>query len=269
MIIKGANLGEVETEFNRLGSYGSDLDDSMKKQILYIDNMYYSLLCEKDNVIVNDIPTDSNGNVVIIPGMLNHRCAKGMDNLRNISKYGVLASEWFGIFESEMEGRFCTFISRMKGEDYNGRGSLSEDNHSRLNIGNDILLFFDEDNPVMKYLLHLDYFEYENIKQKNKDKLKEIYSEEEIEMFDKLIEPLSPAGMNMRKDYESKTNYWSAIPGGIPSYLINGICIKNNKFTIEEINELGSLFPNATIFKGDLEIVAMPFNKKEENNKTL
>ena len=50
----------------------------------------------------------------------------------------------------------------MKGNNYPYHGDLAEDDKSRLNIGENIILFFDEENPIMEYLLHLDYFEFEH-----------------------------------------------------------------------------------------------------------
>ena len=59
----------------------------------------------------------------------------------------------------------------------------------------------------------------------------------------------------MRTDYDFKTNYWSAIPGGIPSEFVNGVCIKNNKYTDEELDEISSLFPNAVIFDSTKKVI--------------
>ena len=97
--------------------------------------------------------------------------------------------------------------------------------------------------------------------------LDSLYSKEEISLLEGLIEPFSPAGKHMRKEYDFKTNYWSAIPGGIPSFLINGVCIKNNDFSSETIEEIGNLFPNATVFKGDLEVVRYPQSQVSQSDK--
>lgn len=265
--IKGANLGAKEVEFNNLTNFQWTEDERLQKTIKYLENMYYSVLQKKDIYPVQPIPTDDTNKVIIKPGMINHRCSNDFETIRFISEYGVLASEWFGILESEREACFCTFVSRTKNEGYPYKGDLAEDDYSRLNIGkNNIILFFDESNPIMQYLLHLDYFEYEKIKKENEVELQTLYTEEELDLFDRLIEPLSPAGKDMRKNYEFKTNYWSAIPGGIPSYLINGVCIKNNELSKEEITELSKLFPDATIFKGNLDIVHSP-NYEETTNK--
>ncbi len=266
MKIIGANLGQEEGEYNKLSHYLWTDDKDIEKIIINLENMYLGFLNKFDSPVI-DFPIDENGKAKIVPGMVNHRCDNSLDSLSNISKYGILASEWFGIPESEREGCFCAFVSRMKPESYKILGSMGEDNHSRLNIGRNVILFFDDTNPVMKYLLHLDYFEYEKIKQEDKSKLNELYTKEEIELFDKLIEPFSPAGKNMRKPYDFSVNYWSAIPGGIPSFLVNGICIKKNNYTEEELDKISEMFPNATIFKNDLEVVRYP--KKDINNKSI
>jgi hypothetical protein len=267
LLLKGQNLGTREVEFDYLSNFNWGDNEEEKEIISYIEKLYFYFFNKKDISNIKKMDIDQSGKIIIRPGMVNHRCSCDLNTLKYISKYGVLASEWFGILEDENEGRFCAFVSKTKNENYPYRGDLAEDNKSRLNIGKNILLFFDETNPIMKELLHLDYFEYEKNKNENKENLKNIYSKEEIEMFDKLIEPLSPAGKNMRKNYEYKTNYWSAIPGGIPPYLINGICIKNNELNDETITEISKLFPNATIFKANLDIVRYPYCETLENNK--
>ena len=119
----------------------------------------------------------------------------------------------------------------------------------------------------MEQLLHLDYFEYEKIKQQEPEKLTEIYSEEEIKLFDSIIEPFSPCSKNYHiKDMLPYCD-WSAIPGGIPSQLVNGICIKNKQYDKEYIDEVSKLFSNATIFNGELEIVHTP--KIEKSTQEL
>ena len=265
MIISGANLEPTETEFTNLSGWDWTSDEKKRRLIKYIEDTYYNL--ESQVGEVKEFPHDGNDRVLIVPGMLNHRCSSEFENLESLSTHGVLASEWFGILESEFEGRFCVFISRMKDDNDPYKGDLAEDNRSRLNIGRDVLLFFDEQNPVMKKLLHLDYFEYEGIKNSDPSKIPEIYTSEEIELFDGLIEPLSPAGTMMRSDYDSKFNYWSAIVGGVPSSLVNGVCIKTNNFSDEENKKLSDLFPNATIFNNNLEIVCERKNTIDKPHK--
>lgn len=264
MIIKGANLGEFEGEFNGLTKHGLVDNSSLKNKIRMLERLYYNLYEKAKDSDVVPMTIDEDNHVVIKPYMVNHSCSSDFNNLKSIAKYGVLASEWFGILESEREGCFCTFVSRMKADDYPMKGHLAEDNYSRLNIGRDVLLFFDEANPVMQYLLHLDYFEFEHIKNVSLVSLNQIYTKEERALLGGFIEPLSPAGRNMRSRYDSKSNYWSAIPGGIPSFLINGICIKKNKYSDEELDELSALFPNAVIFNSKKEVIRYPYKLSKD-----
>lgn len=262
MIIDGANLGKVEVKFNNLSNNDWTSDIEVNEIIKKLEEMYIKFYNEKDSQQINSFQVDENGKANIYPGMVYHKCSKKLDNLNNISKYGVLASEWFGILESEQEGRFCSFVSRIKNDNYPLKGTLGEDNYTTLNVGKNVILFFDDKNPIMQYLLHLDYFEYEYIKNTNPEIINSMYTKEEIDLLDKLVEPLSPSGKDMRKNYDYKTNYWSAIPGGIPPFLINGICIKNNEYNEEEINSIIHMFPNATIFNGNLDVLYIPNQEK-------
>ena len=134
-------------------------------------------------------------------------------------------------------------------------------------MSNDLVLFFDSTNPVMEQLLHLDYFEYEKVKQKTPEKLTEIYTSDEIELFEQIIEPFSPGGRNYHTKDMLPYCDWSAIPGGIPSTLVNGICTKTKSYDKEYIEEVSKLFPNATIFNGELEIIYEP--KREKSTQEL
>ena len=264
MIVKGANLGSVEGEFKGLSKHDLVDSDYLKDKTKVLESLYYNLYEKAKDSDVVPMTIDEDNHVVIKPYMVNHSCSADFNNLKSIAKYGVLASEWFGVLETEREGCFCTFVSRMKADDYPMKGHLAEDNYSRLNIGRDVLLFFDEANPIMQYLLHLDYFEFEHIKNVSLVSLNQIYTKEERALLGGFIEPLSPAGRNMRRNSNTKSNYWSAIPGGIPSFLINGICIKKNKYSDEELDELSVLFPNAVIFNSKKEVIRYPYKLSKD-----
>lgn len=259
MRIIGANLGTEEGKYVLLSSYAKP--NTPLFTILHnLENMYFDLVEQSKETIVNTFPTKDD-HVILLPGMTNHRCSKEIDVLRGISEYGVLASEWFGHFESEMEGRFCTFVDRIKPEKY---PNAKNENFRRLNDrAETVILFFDDKNEIMKKLIHLDYFEYEKIKNTNPEKLEVIYNKEEMKLLGGVIEEISPAGKDFHDKEDRPYYYWSAIPGGIPSLLINGICIKNNEYTDEYIEELSKLFPNATIFGGNLKIVYKPTKIKQ------
>ena len=69
----------------------------------------------------------------------------------------------------------------------------------------------------------------------------------------------------MRKSYDFKTNYWSAIPGGIPSKLVNGICVKNNNYSESELDIISNLFPQAVIFDSCKKVLRYPLESKSNN----
>lgn len=264
MIIKGANLGNVEGDFKELSKHDLVDSDYLKDKISILERLYYNLYEKSKNSEITPMSIDVDNNVIIKPYTVNHRCSSDLNNLKLISEYGVLASEWFGLLESEREGCFCTFVSRMKNNNYAFKGELAEDNYSRLNIGQGVVLFFDDTNPIMQYLLHLDYFEFEHIKETSPESIHQIYTKEEIDLLENLIEPLSPSGKGMRHQYDFKTNYWSAIPGGIPPFLVNGVCIKKTNYSNEELDELSSLFPNAVIFNNEKKVVRYPYKLDNE-----
>ena len=267
MIVKGANLGSVEGEFKGLSKHDLVDSDYLKDKTKVLESLYYNLYEKAKDSEVESMAIDENNHVIIKSYMVNHRCSSDIDSLRLIAQYGVLASEWFGLLESEREGCFCTFVSRMKKDGYPFKGDLAEDNYSRLNVGSGVVLFFDDTNPIMQYLLHLDYFEFEHIKDTSLESINQIYTKEEIDLLENLIEPLSPAGRNMRYEHEFKTNYWSAIPGGIPPFLINGVCIKKNNYSANELDELSRLFPNAVIFNNEKNVVRYPYKLSSDEIK--
>lgn len=266
MKINGANLGEKEVEYRHLSEYPY-FKDTRQEVVKKLEQLFLRIMEESQKTEIKPF-SQKDGKVIIQPGMINHRCSNSIDALRTISQFGILASEWFGVIESEREGVFCSFVDRIHDEedsDEKRRQRSKILNLQRIkSISNDLVLFFDDTNSIMERLLHLDYFEFEKVKQQTPEKLHELYSEEEIELFESIIEPFSPAGKNYHTKDLLPYCDWSAIPGGIPSALVNGICIKNNKYEKEYIEEITKLFPNATIFNGELEIVYEP--KKEKND---
>lgn len=265
MIIRGANIEEKDVKYKKLSDYDWTSDTILIKIVKKLELLYFNIEDQLNNQDINPIDIDDDNNVVISKNALNHRCSNSIETLQEISNHGILASEWFGELESEGEGRFCTFVSRMKGDDYPYFGDLAEDDKSRLNIGKNVLLFFDEENPLMKYLLHLDYFEFEHQKKINPN-YSSLYSSDELEILEELVEPLSPAGKDMRTSYDFKTNYWSAIPGGIPSKLVNGICVKNNNYSENELDEISALFPNAAVFDSSKKVLRYPIISQSKYN---
>ena len=266
MILRGANIEEKNVEYKKLSDYDWTDDKELMEIVKKLELLYLNIEKELKNQAINTMDINEDEMVIIPKNAINHRCSNAIESLKEISNYGLLASEWFGELESEREGCFCTFLSRMKGENYPYYGDLAEDDNSRLNIGKNVLLFFDEDNFLMKYLLHLDYFEFEYQKQINPNYSSQ-YTSDELIILEELIEPLSPAGKNMRKSYDFKTNYWSAIPGGIPSKLVNGICVKNNNYSENELDEINTLFPEAVIFDSSKKVLRYPFINNQQNDE--
>ena len=273
MKIEGANLGKKEVEYRPLSEYQLFTDEG-QEILKKLEQLYLKFQAESKQTEVKPFP-QKGGKVEISQGMVNHKCSNSIDSLRTLSQYGILASEWFGEIESEKEGVFCAFVDRIHSEEYDKiNGNRAKLNRAKLlnaqrlrSFGDDVILFFDTTNPIMEQLLHLDYFEYEKVKQQNPEKLTKIYSKDEIELFDSIIEPFSLNG----KDHHTKDILpycdWSAIPGGIPSQLVNGICTKRQNYDKEYIDEVSKLFPNATIFNGELEILHT--SKREKDTQKL
>ena len=269
MKIQGANLGEKEVEYKLLSEY-QFFSDERQEVVKKLEQLYLKYQEESKRTDIKPFP-QKDGKVEISQGMVNHRCSNSLESLRTLSQYGILASEWFGQIESEREGVFCSFVDRMHAEDNSDK--RKQDRARILNLqrlksmSNDLVLFFDSTNPVMEQLLHLDYFEYEKVKQKTPEKLTEIYTSDEIELFEQIIEPFSPGGRNYHTKDMLPYCDWSAIPGGIPSILVNGICTKTISYDKEYIEEVSKLFPNATIFNGELEIIYE--SKREKSTQEL
>ncbi len=271
MKLRGLNLGEKEVKLVRLSSWPNIWGDNInsKEFLKWIEEQYLNAYKECKNIKINHMDK-SEGKVNIQPGMINHMCSSNIDSLKSISKRGILASEWFGQLESEFEGIFCAFVDRIHEEDsVNGRIENmktmmgKEDNSC-------VTLFFDSENPVMKKLIHLDYFEYEKNKQQKPEKLVDMYTEKEINVFDNIIEPHSKSGARFHTRGRIPECDWSAIPGGIPPQLVNGICIGRGKYDKEYIEEISQLFPDATIFDYERNIIKEPvkeYNKNTEKTK--
>lgn len=233
-----------------------------------MEQLYLSFLEESKKIDIQPFP-QKDRKAEILPGMINHRCDSSLDSLRAISQYGILASEWFGEIESEREAVFCAFVDKIHLEEGTNSNRAKILNMQRLKSrdNNRAILFLDSTNLVMEKLLHLDFFEYIKIKQLNPEQISKIYTSKEIEMFSKIIEPFSPCG----RDFHIKSLLpycdWSAIPEGIPATLVKGICTKTRTYSDEELQEITKLFPNATIFNGELEIIHTP--KKAKSTQEL
>ena len=273
MILRGGNSAETEVEYRLLSEYPFFSNKRRQADVKKLEQLYLKFREESKKTNIKPFP-QKDGKVEILPGMINHKCSNSLESLQGISQYGILASEWFGKIESEKEGIFCAFVDRIHQENVpdNPRKQQQAKTNNSRNLKPEtpdprVLLFFDNTNPILEQLLHLDYFEYEKVKQLTPEKITEIYSQEEIELFDQIIEPFSPASKNFHINWAVPFCDWSAIPGGIPSELVNGICTRGENYDKEYIETVANLFPNATIFNGDLEILHTP--KRKDNYQEL
>jgi len=273
--ITGNNLGDVENAtFCRISSNNGEMQlfndyPEMKKQIKVLEDFTIKVYSEAEKEVVTPLPVEE-GKVVLKTGTPYHRANHSLDTLKNIAVGGILPSEWFGKLESENEGRFCAFLSRVlnEGDAQGFRGQLNNVN-GKVASKNNCVIYFDESNPIMKMLLSMDYFEYEEIKRTNPEKLKELYPQEVIDIMDKLIEPISPAGKKMHDNPKLPFYDWLAIPGGIPPQFVNGICVHSSNLEImQSLDEISEMFPNATIFDEKQNVLRMAKSKSTDKGQT-
>lgn len=218
-----------------------------------------------DETTVNP-PQIEDGKLVVKVGLVSHCCAGNMETLRNMAVGGILASEWFGKRESELEGFMCAFASKFVVHSHPMLDRWEKDRVHPGRRGGCVILF-DESNPLMQALINNDFFEYEYIKRTTPEKLPELYSPEIIKFFDMIVEPMSPAGKKMHdRDRPRQSSGWLAIPGGIPPQLINGIGIGAESELYEHVDEIREMFPNAIIYNENLEVIALSWNE-EHNDK--
>lgn len=141
MIVKGVNIEEKYVEYRRLSDYDWTKKYKINGYNKKLELLYSSIEEQAKEQTISAIDIDDRGIVVMPQNALNHRCSNSIESLQGISNHGLLASEWFGELESEGEGCFCKFVSRMKGSNYPYHGDLAEDDRSRLNIGINVILF--------------------------------------------------------------------------------------------------------------------------------
>ena len=259
-IIRGQNLGDKEVEFKPLSERFMGKSERVKRITSNIQKIF-----ETANEESKQIPTRQmrikDGLVEIRGGLLHHRCTSKIDGLDGIAQMGVLASEWFGFLESEGEARLCAFLSRWNTEEQEKIFKTKGPNSNAAKLGDisgkSVILFFDETHPVMQKLVHIDYFEYEKIKRTNPQKMQE-YTQEQTEILDFIEANSNESGKSFHLDETDSRCNWLAIPGGIPSRLINGICVSCMKYKDEYIRKLHSLFPQATIFNGSKQVLYNP-----------
>jgi len=224
--------------------------DNVKRLLTFLENIYLTSNEKSTNEKITPFPIDE-GKVLITQESIVH--ATSFSQLSGISRGGLLASEWFGELESENEGRFCCFFTKVN---QNG-------NSNRVLHNGTVYLYFDTDSPIAKLLFSMDYFAYEKMKSKNPDLIKKIFLPEVVELFETVIEPLSPGGVDMHN--YSRTSSWMAIPGGMPSQLVKGIMLSSKEENLDEMAEYCmELFPKATVFDDNKTVLRMPKLYNEE-----
>lgn len=268
----GRNLeGAGQRSFKPLTSHFENNNPQILEHLKFLEEYYFRLFEEArlNQKIVKPMQV-SDDKVVIKPGTPFHLCVPKLEVLKNISNGGVLASEWFGILESEQEGIFCTFLNTTIDQNDEETIGFVKDMNVRKSLGvwGDVALYFDNDNPIMQELMSIDFFKYAYLR--NESKLEELknYPPEIISLYERIIYPSSVAGRYMHNS-TSESKFWRAIPGGIPPQLINGICLNSKKHQdlIERSLEISELFPNATIFDEDKNVLRYP-KAMDEPNKT-
>lgn len=268
--ISGMNLDSVDN--CHFDSLSEQIKPKSSKELLAIKNLeafYFNLFStiEDSDFSIPRI-NESYDKVVLDENSYFHILPANMEVLKSISMAGLVASEWFGQLEKEKEACFCTFLNRFNSLEenkmtnnrnayYNYLMYVTSDTH--------VWLFFDKRNYYMNELLKLDFFEYQRIRKTEKDKITSLYPKEIIDIYENLILPLSPSSSDFHDKF-SRTYFWSAIPGGIPPMLINGICLGDDSKLYQELDTIEYLFPNATIFDGKRNVLGYGKNIKENRH---
>ena len=275
--LKGRNMGSMAGKFDHLTAVGEELEKDLyikqyrqakragdtlaleslkmpsgltpKHRVLLelLENLYTEWLADKSPVTPMKV---ENGKVVLPLDAIHHALVvRNASQLEPYADMGIVASEWFGQLESENEGRFCAFLS--KGFFKNSVGFVPPTPCKK----GEMQFFIDENSDLWKKISKYDYFEYEHIKNTTPERIAELYPPEIIDLFDGLIEPLSPSGRNMRRNPKVYFMSWMAIPGGIPPQLIVGVQINQEDLKIiGDLSKLQSLFPNAVIFDENQQV---------------
>lgn len=182
---------------------------------------------------------------------LVHRTKFNMDQLRSIASSGLLATEWFGIYETANEARFCAFLDE-KTTYTSSTPAILHKRDFMIKSGG-VMLFFDNDNEIMQKLLSYDFFEYVAKKQRGEELTG--YPQFIMDFFDSVVEPKSFGGREFHLYPDKYHSSWHAIPGGVPAKLINGIGLHTDHITPEVLSELRELFPSANIYNENMDLV--------------
>lgn len=246
-----------------IDAFDKDLNEKYENGLLALTERQTTLLELLENLYYEGLETEhkitpievKDGKAIIPKSKPYHRCwINNEDNLaklETISDLGLIASEWFGIYEAEGEGRFCVFAQTDEVKTYPETKPL-------------IKIYFDETSDYWKKLASYDHFEYLHIKNTNPDMIEKIYPPEIIALYEEIISPLSSTN-DFHSDPSSEEFTWMALPGGIPPQLIAGIKIQStNTLLMENLEKIQKLFPNAVIFDENNKVLDREINKENE-----
>ena len=260
--LNGRNLGRKnDRSFSRLSNLADDsVPEKIKESLEMLDSRYYTLYRKAENGATTPLPVDDNGYVILKPGQLMHNIPPdtSKEYFESISSLGLLASEWFGVPESEGEAKFCTFLGEIIENDESSETPPLIRFSNRKSRRNSIQLYFDMNNPVFQEIAQYDFFSYKVDKEDGTVGAKH-YPNDLVQIYENLIMPYSPSMLTSNlKNPDFPYHYWKAIPGGIPPQLINGISInaRNNHFS-ELVDTASKCFPSATIFDSDGKVLNM------------
>lgn len=222
-----------------------------------LENLYCSIYnkADKEVDILTPLTISDKGEVVVEERTPYHKVNADIDMLDSISKFGVVASEWFGMLEAEKEGRYCAFAT--KSTSSNTSHPMRNRNQIKSCPKEECKLIFDVHHPVMQKLLAIDYFEYAKVLYSGSEEDLSQYSPRIRNIYDNLIDPLSHA-KKMHTNDKLEFYDWLAIPCGIPPQLIVGVVINTeNVEMIKNLDKISQMFPNATIFDQNMHTLRL------------
>lgn len=276
----GGNTRKDSVHFEMLTDRLVNIPDEIKKYPDLVQNIYLNAFEQADHSTVTPLPVGDDGKVIIDVGQPYHGCSSNYQTLSSIANYGIVASEWFGVVESEREGVFCAFIDEVVDMDdpvVQSSSMLRTKDRKSLSGTGGLSLLLDRNNPVFQQLKSLDYFQYKKDLDSGTVDLAEKYPPEIRDLYDNCVSPCSPGMRQVKRTIGDKSQiyyYWSAIPGGIPPQLVNGVSVfrsNNGRFSNlriddEEVQSISQLFPNATIFDEDRNALYVPNPKTHKNS---
>lgn len=268
---KNEDCNDLDVIFNKQleiskGKYDNILNEKLNELKAYykpmVDKIYDTFEDAKEygkakKIIIKD------GKAVLYDTYLLHNIPilydskNDINGLKNRKAVGILASEWFGAFESFSECSFCASFYLKKGispktsnpTKDNDKKYFFEEDENKLSH---LTFIIDTSSPELQKLIKLDFFEY--LRCKNDNNLSQ-YNAEELDTLDK-IEQLSSSGMKVAL----KNKDWAAIPAGIPPQFIVGIMADKcdeNSYEYKLLNEASKIF-NVPVIDRELNVICEP-----------